>query len=96
MRQERIDHLVRFTLTSPDELASLDAERLLAQLVPSDIAVRLDLSVTTLIHSGELAALVDMHKELGKHGKEFAITGISEGNRKLLRMTRLDQVLVLA
>ncbi len=93
MRFERTDDVVRITLTAPAELAGLDADKVQAQLVPGDVAVRLDLSVMELIHSGELAALIELHKELNKQGKDFAVLGLSEANRRLLRMTRLDQVL---
>jgi anti-anti-sigma regulatory factor len=92
MKLERTDDIVRIALTDADEVGGLDADKILAQLVPSDAAIRLDLSAVPLLRSAELAALVEVHKGLLKRGKDFAITGLNEGNRKLLRLTRLDQL----
>ncbi|MFM2092277.1 MAG: hypothetical protein RLZZ127_2766 [Planctomycetota bacterium] len=92
MKLERTDDIVRITLTDADEVGGLDADRILGQLVPSDAAIRLDISAVSLLRSAELAALVEVHKGLLKRGKDFALTGLSEGNQKLLRLTRLDQL----
>ena len=92
MRLERSDNVVRITLTDPDEVGALDADKVLDQLVPADTAVRLDIGAVPLLRSAELAALVEIHKGLLKRGKDFALCNLSEGNQKLLRLTRLDQL----
>ncbi len=95
MQVIRADNVYRLVIASRDELASLDAEVLLAQMTTADQVVKVDLAAVPMIHSGDLATLVDLYKDLMKHGKDFVLTNVSADVRKVLAITRLDQVFSL-
>lgn len=68
-------------------------DQIQAQVVASDLAIRVDLGRITAITSPELAQLVELHKELSRRGKELIVDGCQPMVRKVLTVTRLDQVL---
>lgn len=68
-------------------------DQIQAQVVASDLAIRIDLGRISAVTSPELAQLVELHKELSRRGKALTIDGCQPMVRKVLTVTRLDQVL---
>ena len=68
----------------------------LDQVGEDDAHVVLDLALVATLHSPGLANLVSIHVSLQKRGKKLTLLGINEHNRRLLRVTNLDQLLTIA
>lgn len=68
---------------------------ILDRLIESDQLVILDLSLVLSLHSPGLANLVSIHVSLQKRGKKLELVGINDINRKLLRATNLDRLLII-
>ena len=68
----------------------------MAALKDSDQHVILDLTLVATLHSPGLANLVSIHVSLQKRGKKLSLLGLNEHNRRLLRVTNLDQLLTIA
>lgn len=69
------------------------AQKVQAELRDGDTAVILDLAHIDLLHSPGLANLVSLHIHCLKRGIAVSLRRVNQANRKLLRSTRLDQLL---
>jgi anti-anti-sigma factor len=66
------------------------------QLMPGDHMVVIDLSSVALLRSPDMAQLVDLAKSVSIKGGSVSLRGCSPMVRKLLAMTRLDQLFSVA
>ncbi len=79
---------------APEELGRDQAESLQTNLRALDRQrIVLDLDRTELLDSVGLTSLVDLGDELRAQGGELKIAASNPTNRKILEITRLDQVL---
>jgi anti-anti-sigma factor len=93
---ERNDTTCLIKITDDPIFREFNFSRLiLDRLQESDHHVILDLSLVASLHSPGLANLVTIHVSLQKRGKKLTLTGINEVNRRLLRATNLDKLLVV-
>lgn len=96
MRMERNGHHATFypTQTSNSPIAGLgDIED---QVANTDLVVDINFSEVELVHSFELSQLVELHRWSNSHGKKLSLSHMSASNRKLLKITPLDQLFSVA
>ena len=90
----------RFTLTSPEEMTlelPPDYEHFLSERLKPVLGARaeprvvMDLQGLPAISSRQLGLMLALHKALSKRVDRLPITGISDGVRRLLDLTRTAQ-----
>lgn len=65
---------------------------ILAALRDDERTLVLDLGLVAVLHSPALANLVSLHVALAKRGGALELTGLNEGNRRILALTKLDRL----
>jgi anti-anti-sigma factor len=93
---ERRDGTCRLRIVDDPIFREFSFARLvLDQVQDQDARIILDVSLVNTLHSPGLANLVSIHVSLQKRGKELQLTGVNPHNLRLLRATRLDQLLTI-
>ena len=96
MQLDRSEETCRIKVTDDPIFREFNFSRIiLDRIIDSDRHIILDLSLVTSLHSPGLANLVSIHVSLQKRGKTFALFGLNETNRRLLRATNLDRLLTI-
>ncbi len=72
------------------------ARSILAAVQDSDREVELDLQWVEMLHSPSLGELTRVYTSLTRRGVRVSLSGLSAFNRRLLKMTRLDQLFGIA
>ncbi len=71
------------------------AKLVIAAVLDSDRIVIIDLLHIPHLHSPGLANLVQIYVQLSLNGKTVELSHLSEHNRRMLRITQLDQLFVI-
>jgi hypothetical protein len=98
MKIDRKPPVLAITIESHEEFELLDSDDLLNRLGADCPTCRIDCGGLGdgLLRSNELSRLVDVHKTLVGRGRSLVISGLTDANRKVMSITRLDQMLMLA
>lgn len=93
---ERHDHRLTCTVTVDQVWQNFAFSGLIIdQIQADDQHLIVDLGFVDLLHSPGLANLVNLLSHCTKNGLTFALKNVNAANLKLLRATRLDQLLTV-
>ena len=95
MRLDRHDDVCTFHIDADSHGRSERLDPIAAQIVASDMIIKVDLGRVQVVTSPDLAQLVEMHKEANKRGRSLVIKNTQPAVRKVFSVTRLDQVLCI-
>ena len=95
MRLDRSDDVCTFHVDTDANGRPERLDTIHGQLIPTDLVIKVDLAKVQIVTSPDLAHLVELYKDTTKRGKSMILKNVQAPVRKVLSVTRLDQLLMV-